>query len=143
MTVFLTAGILYLIGVAVVLVWKPSLMFTEKGEWKEFGIGRNPATHTWMPIWLFIILWAIISFILAGLFHKMTGSKASPVPVAKPMYSQETIDTVEEVTPEELTPSVPKGRRKNELKAGYYILNREGTQESGVPKYVYLGPELA
>ena len=137
MTIFLTAGILYLIGVAVILIWKPSLMFTESGDWKEFGIGRNPNTHTWMPIWLFIILWAIISFILAGLINRLYDRNHINSNIG-------SIDTVEEVTPEELMSSIQsKSRRnKNDLKPGYYILNREATEEAGVPKYVYLGAEI-
>lgn len=139
MSVFLTAGILYLIGVAVILIWKPSLMFTESGDWKEFGIGRNPNTHTWMPIWLFIILWAIISFILSGLINRLYGSSKT-----SSLQQNMSIDTIEEVSPEELiSPIQPKSRRnKSDLKPGYYILNREATEDGGVPKYVYLGAEL-
>ena len=58
------AGLLYLSGIAVMLTIKPRFMFTEEGVWKEFGIGRNPATHTWMPFWLFAILWALVCYIL-------------------------------------------------------------------------------
>jgi hypothetical protein len=30
-----------------------------------------------------------------------------------------------------------------ELPKGYYVLNKKATKLSGVPKYVYLGPEPA
>ncbi len=36
----LWSGLLYLVGVAALLLTKPSLMFTQEGHWKEFGIGR-------------------------------------------------------------------------------------------------------
>jgi hypothetical protein len=58
------AGLVYLVGITIVLTIKPNFMFTEDGVWKEFGIGRNPATYTWMPFWLFAILWALVSYIL-------------------------------------------------------------------------------
>ena len=64
MECLIAAGVLYLIVVAIVLAIKPTSMFMEDGAWKEFGIGRNPATHTWMPFWLFAVLWALISYIL-------------------------------------------------------------------------------
>jgi hypothetical protein len=58
----LFGGILYLTGIAIILVIKPSLFFMENGHWKEFGIGRNPKSYTWMPFWLFCIFWGIISY---------------------------------------------------------------------------------
>ncbi len=76
MKCLLAAGILYLIVVAIVLTIKPSWMFTEDGTWKEFGIGRNPATHTWMPFWLFAVLWALISYILVTVGYAIFGSKS-------------------------------------------------------------------
>ena len=65
-----------MIVVAIVLTIKPSWMFTEDGTWKEFGIGRNPATHTWMPFWLFAVLWALISYILVTVGYSIFGSKS-------------------------------------------------------------------
>ena len=60
----LAAGILYLIVIAIILTIKPQFMFTDDGTWKEFGVGRNSNTHTWMPFWLFAILSALISYIV-------------------------------------------------------------------------------
>ncbi len=76
MKCLLAAGLLYLIVVAIVLTIKPSWMFMEDGTWKEFGIGRNPATHTWMPFWLFAVLWALISYILVTVGYAIFGSKS-------------------------------------------------------------------
>jgi hypothetical protein len=65
MNLLIFAGLLYLSGISTILLLKPDIMFSKDGNWKEFGIGRNPATHTWMPFWLFAIMWAIVSYILS------------------------------------------------------------------------------
>ena len=64
MWIFIVAGALYLIGVGVVLVLRPSFMFTPDGAWKEFGIGKNDERYTPCPFWLFCLTWAAISYIL-------------------------------------------------------------------------------
>ena len=64
MKILLYSGLLYLAGVAIILILQPSLMFTEEGVWKEFGIGRNPDRYTWLPFWLFAIVWALLSYII-------------------------------------------------------------------------------
>ena len=103
MECLLSAGILYLLGVAIVLASKPRWMFMEDGTWKEFGIGRNPATHTWMPFWLFAVLWALISYILVTVLYAIFGSKKDNLP------------EIPEV-PETELPEVPSVRKKNRSK---------------------------
>jgi hypothetical protein len=126
MRLLIFSGVLYLAGVATILMMRPSLMFTPDGIWKEFGIGRNPDTHTWMPFWLFCILWAILSYLVvvvmadAGL---LPGLWVSHVQVDAPA------GRIKEAS------SVAKGP-----KPGYYMLNTEGSGIEGVPKYIYLGP---
>jgi hypothetical protein len=41
------------------------------------------------------------------------------------------------------TPMVSRGRTRPalNLRNGYYLLNAEATRRSGIPKYIYLGPE--
>jgi hypothetical protein len=68
MRILLYSGLLYLLGVGIVLALKPSLMFTSDGAWKEFGIGRNPEQFTWCPFWLFTLFWAILSFFIIQVF---------------------------------------------------------------------------
>ena len=51
----------YLLGVVIILYFKPELMFDKDGAWKEFGLTLNEK-HTWFPFWLFAILWAMISY---------------------------------------------------------------------------------
>jgi hypothetical protein len=127
----LVAGLVYLIVVAIVLIIKPRLMFTEDGTWKEFGIGRNPSTHTWLPFWLFSILWSLISYIL--------------VTIAFAVYGPKTVQDIEEA-PEFTIPTPKKTRSKGKplnLPNGYYMLNNDATEAAGgVPKYVYIGQGL-
>jgi hypothetical protein len=116
-------------------------MFTEDGVWKEFGIGRNPTTHTWLPFWLFAILWALISYILVTIVLSFCKSTPSLLPEEVPENDQ-----LIELTNEVMMPVKPsKGRarargRPTELPNGYYILNSEATDAAGgIPKYIFLG----
>jgi hypothetical protein len=156
------AGCIYLLGMAVVLVIKPSLMFTEDDQWKEFGIGRNPSTHTWMPLWLFSVFWALISYILVTLILVLRtsgGRKALPrsfqemdsiESIANEKgYSKVSVDEIFDAVPEDFeAPRASRGRarragRAMELPEGYYVLNRAATDAAGgVPKYVFLGRGL-
>lgn len=119
MLAFIISGIVYLVGVAILLVLRPSYMFTPDGDWKEFGIGKDDR-YTPFPFWLFCITWALVAYVLVIV---ALGKTAGPSPLAvnsAPMY-----DSGEAV----------------ELPKGYYVLNKKATKLSGVPKYVYLGPE--
>ena len=124
MKVLLIAGLLYLSGIAAILVLRPTLMFTEDGAWKEFGIGRDPRYYTWMPFWLVAILWAMLSYLLVQIIvGDDIGASGASIPV---------------VPAEE----APKAKSKQSLaKPGYYLLDAEATARNGVPKYVYLGEE--
>ena len=149
------AGILYLIVVAIVLTIKPSFMFTEDGIWKEFGIGRNPATHTWMPFWLFAILWALISYILVTVLMSLRGT-VGLAPKPKNVQTKVTnyinlpvseSDQVVNLTAEDMVPRTKAHARARgrptELPDGYYMLNSEATETAGgIPKYIFLGKGL-
>ncbi len=155
------AGLIYLLGIAVVLVVKPSLMFTSDGTWKEFGIGRNPATHTILPFWLFAVLWALLSYIIVTLMFILLKIRATPsvavpsVPSASsvpslsstPTLSAPRANTAVVELDEEVIQVIPKRRRTRapsiDLADGYYILNTKATEEAGgIPKYIYLGKGL-
>ena len=126
MRLLIFSGVLYLVGVAIVLMMRPELMFTQDGIWKEFGIGRSPETHTWMPFWLFCILWALLSYIMTVMFADwglLPGLWVSHVEVDAPAPRVKGVNAIN------------KGP-----KPGYYMLNTEGTGVEGVPKYIYLGP---
>jgi len=125
------AGLLYLTGIAVFILLKPSLMFKENGQWKEFGIGRDPEYFTWMPFWLFSIIWSVISYVLILLLEDSytpsdTYSYSEQQRLPQPMRQNTSANAVRRV--EELTP-------------GYYMLDEGKTRRNGVPRYVYLGPE--
>lgn len=127
----LFAGLLYLTGIAVLILLKPTLMFKENGQWKEFGIGRDPEYFTWMPFWLFSIIWSVISYVLILLLEDSytpsdTYSYSEQQRLPQPMRQNSSANAVRRV--EELTP-------------GYYMLDEGKTRRNGVPRYVYLGPE--
>lgn len=129
MRLLIFSGILYLAGVALVLMFRPSLMFTEDGIWKEFGIGKNEYTHTWIPFWLFCFLWAISSYLLCVLLAEagaLPGLWVSHVEVEAPSIASSL--------------PAPKVKGPKTPTPGYYMLNTEGSGIEGVPKYIYLGP---
>jgi len=122
MLVFILSGILYLVGVAIVLILKPSYMFTPDGNWKEFGIGQNEDRYTPFPFWLFCLAWALVSYFFVLAISAM---------VRRPSFNQE------EWTP----PDHQNHTNQKEMQKGYYVLNKKASKIAGVPKYVYLGPE--
>ena len=135
MKLLLYAGFLYLIGIAIILLVQPGLMFREDGVWKEFGMGRNPERYTWMPFWLFSILWAVLSYMILLLM-----ASANILPGIRAL----TDITVNE-TEYEINDMAPVGNAKAKArgggaKPGYYILNSQASR-NGAPKYIYLGPE--
>ena len=118
------AGLLYLTGVAIVLIIKPSLMFREDGGWKEFGIGRDPEHFTYIPFWLFTIVWALLSYVIVLFLEDPLQSTQVETPVNR--RSNRNSKNMKGNTVQELTP-------------GYYMLNETSSGRDGVPRYVYLG----
>lgn len=161
MEILWLAIIFYSVGLGLILHFRPALMFNENGTWKEFGYQRSSdSRHTLFPFWLFAIVWAFASYVLAAAiswtFLSSSGS-ASAAGVAgvagaastmgyyqqeeSPIYS-ETEEVEEEEMEETLPVKRPRGRpRKTEVKqprAGYYVVDPE-TSESGVRRYIYYG----
>jgi len=139
MSLLLFSGLLYLLGVSVILVSKPELMFSKEGNWKEFGIGRNKHRYTWMPFWLFSIIWAIVSYMLVLVISSMFGfvDKKTDVSVSIESIEPNNISSKSVI-------SVGKSKlnmNSNEMKQGYYILDTNETVKKGIPKYIYLGPQ--
>jgi len=60
------AFIIYILGMAVVLYVRPSLMF-DGGAWKEFGLTATNNNTTLFPLWMFVVLWSITSYVLGTL----------------------------------------------------------------------------
>lgn len=145
MSLLIYAGLLYLLGISVVLILKPELMFAKDGTWKEFGLGRNKYKYTWMPFWLFSIMWAIISYIIILVIASSTGLGGVSNNVDIPIQNE--IIEPENVSMKSMTPVLSNNMSKkrptsvDEMKPGYYILDTNETMKRGMPKYIYLGPE--
>jgi hypothetical protein len=144
MSLLIYSGLLYLLGISIVLTFKPEVMFTKEGNWKEFGLGRSKVRYTWMPFWLFAILWAILSYMIILVIASHTG--LGGVNVNKEVsISNDTIEpenvSMKAMSP--VPPNIPKKRPSSleEMKKGYYILDTNETMKRGIPKYIYLGPE--
>jgi hypothetical protein len=110
MRVLLYSALLYLVGVVTVLFLKPAFMFNEDGTWKEFGISSSKRS-TWFPVWLFCIVWAVISFAIIKVSLGVSQPSRSTLPTSK------------------------------KLKPGYYVLNQDKVTADGVPRYVYIGED--
>jgi hypothetical protein len=164
MMTFAIAGSIYLVGVGIVLFIKPSLMFTPDGDWKEFGIGQREDRYTPFPFWLFCLSWAILAYFLVLLVKPYVFPQNSknayrveplPPPELEDMTNFKKRNNRRRNVEDLETLSTPRSKRGNtdefvedldvdeamELPKGYYVLNKKATRLSGVPKYVYLGPE--
>ena len=145
MSLLIYSGLLYLLGISIVLVLKPDLMFSKDGNWKEFGLGRNKQKYTWMPFWLFAIVWAITSYIIILVIASNTGlgGVSNNIDIT---VQNESIEP-QNVSMKAMTPVLPENSVKkrpssqDEMKPGYYILDANETVKRGIPKYIYLGPE--
>ena len=139
------AGLVYLTGIAVILLIKPQYMFREDGTWKEFGIGRDPEYFTHIPFWLFSIIWAIISYLTVAIIeNSIYGnndiSYSSDTNHCPP--TQNTARNSRNFKSSRNSANLANSANKEvELTPGYYMLNESATGRNGVPRYVYLGPE--
>jgi hypothetical protein len=151
MWTFIIAGAMYLIGVGVVLVLRPAFMFTPDGNWKEFGIGQRDDRYTPFPFWLFCLTWALVSYVVVLLLKPLIVPGDDIEVVNTPRVNNRRANNrpnnrrrpVEE-PPADLEPELEGNATAEEgveLPKGYYVLNKKATKLSGVPKYVYLGPE--
>ena len=136
MKVFLFAGLIYLAGIAAILLIKPDIMFRKDGTWKEFGLGRNSNNYTWCPFWLFCIFWALVSYIISTI----------AVRLAFRINSTPSIPYTDAVSPSDLQDlqgvSRPRRiRRGNDLPEGYYVLSKP-IRAGETPSYTYLGPDI-
>jgi len=142
MRTLLFAAILYLIGVVVVLLLRPSFMFDENGNWKEFGTLSN--NHTIFPFWLFCIVWAALSYcitLLGGSYE--SGAIASVATTAMLSENESPEDLVYPLPPKRKSKAAPTKNLietpNGTMKPGYYMLNAKETKKSGIPKYVFIG----
>ena len=167
MEILWIAIILYSAGLALVLHFRPAIMFNQDGTWKEFGYQRSPR-HTLLPFWLFVIIWAFLSYSFAAaamwLFARPTlASSVSSLAAASTAYSsseetdgeeeeEEDEEAIEAARSEELPmqsvstlpvkrgPGRPRKTLAEKPQPGYYVREDTGT-ENGLHRYIYYGPE--
>ena len=139
MWVFIVAGAVYLMGVGVILVIRPSFMFTPVGDWKEFGIGQSEDRYTPFPFWLFCLTWALVCYFIVLMSMNAVGFEKEA--------DMNTSLNVRKNSNRVTTPvAINEGEivdleQPQKLPKGYYVLNKKATKLAGVPKYVYLGEE--
>jgi hypothetical protein len=139
MWAFIISGALYLVGVAVALVIKPSFMFAPDGSWKEFGIGQDEKRYTVFPFWLFCLVWAVLAYVIVLLMLPLIDTEeinSIDAEVYKPKnnakrFKKNIVEDSDLVFDDEV----------QGLKKGYYVLNKKASRIAGTPKYVYLGEE--
>ena len=128
---------IYVLGVATILYIRPKLMFhSETGAWKEFGLGSG---YSIMPFWMFTLIWAILSFVLANLasvYLSGVALQSLPADVVEANISN-VLKPVSKSPPPSLQTSVVNTEMSpSGTLPGYYVLE---TPKSGPPKYVYFG----
>ena len=150
MHVLFLALTIYLLGVTIVLYLRPKLMFHPGGTWKEFSLNPDP-NHTWMPFWLFSVLWAFASYLVATGIQRFLLSAGSndidadvedmempeveEAPVRNRSRKPVNLDVDVDVEP------VSKNMGLNTSKNGFYVLNTKKYNSNHVPTYVYYGDQ--
>jgi hypothetical protein len=143
MHVLFLALTIYLVGTTIVLYLRPSIMFHPGGTWKEFSLNPGP-NHTNMPFWLFSILWAFLSYLIASFIQRMMvtipteGEAADFEPIELPEPVAELPETEIGEGPT-LPEPVSKNMGLNKTRNGYYVLNTQKYSRNQVPMYVYYG----
>jgi len=135
MRVLLYSAVLYLLGITIVLYLKPKQMFRHDGRWKEFGV--SGVDTTWVPFWLFCILWAVFAYAIV----RMVYSDEGPAPVHR--SAPKAAESVEPLSPLPVPEATPTQVQENSTqgKPGYYKLDEAMMKDKGVPRYVYIGAE--
>lgn len=160
MEILWIAIVLYSAGLALVLHFRPALMFNEDGTWKEFGYQRS-SRHTMLPFWLFVIVWAFMSYAIAASItwyfsapavglSTLTASAAFAQPMEEESEDDEdTMMPISETSGSEASGSEVSGSempvkrgpgrpRKEKPLQGYYVLEKNG---DGLHRYIYYGPD--
>lgn len=132
MRVLLYSAVLYLLGIVIVLYLRPKQMFRRDGRWKEFGI--NGVDTTWVPFWLFCILWAVAAYAIIRMLVSDEHVAHKVKYVAPPSEEPLSPLPVPKATPDQV-------KENSQGKPGYYKLDEGVTKEKGAPRYVYVGAE--
>jgi hypothetical protein len=139
MHVLFLALTIYLIGTTVILYLRPSVMFHPGGTWKEFSLNPDP-NHTYMPFWLFSILWALLSYLIATFLQRRGVGASETTDFVQIEVDEAPAPVFSEPEPEfaEAEP-VSKNMGLNKTRNGYYVLNTQKYSRNQVPMYVYYG----
>lgn len=164
--VILFSMLIYLAGIAAILFLRPAFMFHPDGRWKEFGL--NSVDHSPFPFWAFCLTWALFSFSLSRLIfsadegdpiistvaNTATLASLTSNPIAAKM-TQSLSNNFNDLGLEPLTSgragTTTKRKKKiaeeveealEDAKPGYYKLDKAASKRNGVPRYIYVGPEL-
>ena len=139
MTVIVIAVAIYILGVAAVLFFRPSFMFSaQTGAWKEFGLSKSEA-FTLLPFWMFAVIWAIISYVggtYAAIFFGGLALQSLPSDVVEANLSNILKPVSKSPPPSISLNAVEAAKSPSSSTPGYYILE---TPKSGPPKYIYFG----
>jgi hypothetical protein len=152
MSVLYLALAIYIVGVAIVLYVRPSVMFhPDNGTWKEFGLDTSQR-NTVFPFWMFTIVWAFISYALASVVLNSSPEDHIATPISEVRYTETPVGS-QVVHTEAANISAPRVRAPRAPKLpsiatpapalapqlpGYYIVE---PQASGIPRFVYFGHE--
>ena len=160
---------IYIVGVSALLILQPRIMF-EQNVWKEFGL-HNTTKATVFPVWMFILLWSLISYGVASLVVMslsqvaMGGvnvpppnylNEAPPEQYMRPLLGSRSLESIVQESqqsqqsqqPEQA--EMPLERVKNSLPYHRRRLRRRHARPgyyvrndsgSNGPKYIYYGEE--
>ena len=155
------AIVFYSAGLAAVLYLRPAIMFNENGTWKEFGYQRD-SRHTLFPFWLFVITWAIVSYVLSmAVSSYLTASASVGITAATAAASSATHSFASDMfehdqeseSEEEEVPEPPKKRRSRSVAQpakstedesfGIPVSKAPSSREKPRPGYYVLDPEAS
>lgn len=57
---------IFIIFFIIIIYLKPNFLYTKKGTFRQFGLGKKNSTI--IPIWLFILILAIFSYLISSFF---------------------------------------------------------------------------
>ena len=132
-------------------------MFHPGGTWKEFSLNPDP-NRTWMPFWLFSVLWAFVSYLVATGIQRFLLSAGSnndadvdvdvddmdvpEVEMKEPPVRNRSRKAVNfDVDVDADVEPVSKNMGLNTNKNGFYVLNTKKYNSNHVPTYVYYGDQ--
>ena len=157
---------IYIVGVSALLIIQPRIMF-EQNVWKEFGL-HNTTKATVFPVWMFILLWSLISYgiaslVVTSLSQVAMGGVNAPLPnylneqpppqYMRPVLGSRSLESIvqeSQQSEQSQEAEVPLAHAKNSLpyhrrrlrrrhaRPGYYVRNDSGANG---PKYIYYGEE--